>query len=221
MDNPLLELADGGGLPPFDRIRPEHALPAIESLLARNRAEVRACLDAAIEPGWDTLVEPLEEAGDRLARTWSAISHLWGVTNTPAWREAYGACLPKVTEYGLELAQSEPLYRAWERLSQGPGFAGESPARRKAVADALRDFRLAGVALPPAEKEEFKALALKLSALQTKFEEQLVDATEAWTLHLTDEARLAGMTAGGKAQAAQRALARNLDGWLLTLDFPS
>ena len=227
MSNPLLEMAERGdpgasaGLPAFDRIRPEHAEPAIDALLSRNRAEVKARLEAGVEPTWDGFIEPLEEAGDGLGRVWSAISHLWGVTSTEGWRKAYAACLPKITEYGLELAQSEPLFRAYERIARHPDFADESAARRKAVADALRDFRLSGVALPPAEKEQFKQLSLRLSELQTKFEEQLLDATQAWTLHLTDAARLAGMTESGRAQAAERARARGLEGWLLTLDFPS
>jgi oligopeptidase A len=221
MENPLLELAARGELPAFDRILPGHAEPAIDALLAQNRAAVAARLADPAPPDWENLVEPLEELGDRLARCWSAISHLWGVTDSEGWRAAYNACLPKITGYSLELSQSEPLYGAYEALSRREDFADESRARRKAVTDALRDFRLAGVALPPAQKDRFKLLALRLSEVQTTFEENLLDATRAWTLHLTDEARLAGMTASGKAQAAARARARELEGWLLTLDFPS
>jgi oligopeptidase A len=221
VSNPLTELAERAELPAFDRIRPEHAEPAVDALLAANRAEVQSRLASGAEPSWDGFIEPLEEAGDRLGRVWSAVSHLWGVANTEAWRQAYNACLPKITEYGLELSQSEPLYRAYERISQRPDFADESIARRKAVSDALRDFRLSGVALPPADKERFKTLSLRLSELQTTFEEHLVDATQAWTLHVTDAARLAGMTESGQAQAAERARAKGLEGWLLTLDFPS
>jgi len=220
MENPLLEFAASGELPAFDRILPGHAEPAIDALLAQNRAALAARLADSAPPDWENFAEPLEELGDRLARVWSAIGHLWGVCNTGEWRAAYNACLPKVTAYGLELAQSEPLYRAYEALSGAPGFADESRARRKAVSDALRDFRLAGVALPPARKERFRQCALRLSELQAKFEENLLDATQGWTLHVTDEARLAGMTASGKAQAAGRARAKDLDGWLLTLDFP-
>ncbi|HUR40970.1 MAG TPA: M3 family metallopeptidase [Verrucomicrobiae bacterium] len=221
MQNPLIELAERGDLPAFDKILPEHAEPAIDALLARNRAEVGACLENAADPSWETLVEPLEEAGDRLTRAWSAVGHLWGVTNTESWRKAYSTCLPKLTEYGLELAQSEPLFRAYERLSQREDFADEPMARRKAVSDALREFRLSGVALPAEQKQRYKALSMRLSELQTKFEEHLVDATQAWTLHIEDESRLKGMTESGKAQAAQRARAKDLTGWLLTLDFPS
>jgi oligopeptidase A len=221
MDNPLLDLAARGTLPAFDRIRPEHAGPAIDALLAQSRAALAQRLADPAPPTWEGFAEPLEESGDRLARAWSAIGHLWGVSNTEAWRAAYNACLPKVTAWGLELAQSEPLYRAWEALARAPGFDDEPRARRKAAADALRDFRLAGVALPPAQKERFRQCALRLSELQAKFEENLLDATQGWTLHLTDPARLAGMTASGKAQAAERARAKQLGGWLVTLDFPS
>jgi oligopeptidase A len=221
MTNPLLDVAARGELPAFDRILPEHAEPAIDALLAESRATLAARLADPAAPTWDNFAEPLEALGDRLARMWSAISHLWGVCNSEAWRAAYNACLPKVMAYGLELAQSEPLYRAYEALSQHADFADESRARRKAVSDALRDFRLAGVALAPAPKERFRQCALRLSELQAKFEEHVLDATQAWTLHVTDEARLAGMTVSGKAQAAERARARQLEGWLLTLDFPS
>ncbi|MBI2382732.1 MAG: M3 family metallopeptidase [Gammaproteobacteria bacterium] len=221
MTNPLLDLVPSARLPAFDRIRPEHAGPAIDAVLAQNRAELAALLAADAAPGWDTLVHPLEEMSDRLARVWSACSHLWSVTNSEAWRAAYNACLPKITEYGLELAQSEPLFRAYESLAAGSEFSGYGPARQKAVRDALRDFRLSGVALPPEQKERFKRISLRLSELSTKFEEHLLDAIQAWSKHVTDESRLAGMTASGKHAAAEKAKAKGLDGWLLTLDFPS
>ncbi|MDR3418344.1 MAG: M3 family metallopeptidase [Nevskia sp.] len=221
MDNPLLEPAAPGTLPAFDRIRPEHAEPALDTVLAENRAALERLLATPGEPGWETLIEPLEDMGDRVTRAWGPVSHLFAVTSTADWRKSYNACLPKITAYGLELSQNEALFHAYEQLQQRPGFAGFSPARRKVVEDALRDFRLSGVALPPQQKERFKEIALRLSELQTRFEENLMDSVQAWTKHVTDEALLAGMTAQGKAQAAERAKAKNLKGFLLTLDFPS
>jgi oligopeptidase A len=221
MSNPLLELAARPALPPFDRVAPEHAEAAIDAVLAQNRAELAELLSKNGEPGWEGFIEPLEEIGDRLSRVWSTISHLWGVSNTEAWRKAYSACLPKITAYGLELSHSEPLFHAYEKLSQRPDFPGQPPARRKAITDALRDFRLSGVALPAAAKERYKQISLRLSEVQTKYEENLVDANQGWSLQVDDEARLAGMTESGKAQAAERARTRGQSGWLLTLDFPS
>ncbi len=219
--NPLIELAEHAGLPAFDRIRPEHVEPAVDLILARNRREIAALLAAPTAADWAAVLGPLEDIGDRLPRLWPTVTQFWAVCNDEPWRAAYNACLAKITDYGLELSQSELLFRAYERVAQGAGFAGESGARRKAVNDALRDFRLAGVALAAAQKDRYRTLCLRLSELQTGFEEALLDASQAWTLHLTDEQHLIGMTVSGKAQAAARAQSRSLNGWLLSLDFPA
>ncbi|MBL6749964.1 MAG: M3 family metallopeptidase [Nevskia sp.] len=223
MENPLLAPASPAALPAFDRIRPEHAEPAVDAVLAQNRAELARLLAPAGGRafGWETLIEPLEEMGDRLSRAWGPVAHLFAVNSTAEWRKAYNACLPKITEYSLELSQNEALFKAYESLQRQPGFAAAAPARRKVVTDALRDFRLSGIALPAERKERFKQIAMRLSELQTRFEENLLDSVQAFSRQVAEESLLAGMTAQGKAQAAQRAKEKNLDGFLLTLDFPS
>lgn len=221
MLNPLLLTAQTQPLPAFDAIRPEHALPALEAVIAENRKAVQAVLEAKDAPTWDRLIEPLEETSDRLQRAWGPVSHLFGVNSTAEWRAAFNACLPKITEYSLELSQSEELFRAYEALSQSPEFARYSVPRRKTVADALRDFRLSGIGLPPERKARYKAISMRLSELQTKFEENLMDAIQAWSLPISDEARLAGMTESAVAAARAKAQVKHQDGWLLTLDFPS
>jgi len=202
MENPLLAPATPGALPAFDQIRPEHAEPAMDSVLADNRKALDALLAAPGEPSWETLIEPLEDMGDRISRAWGPVSHLFGVNATADWRKAFNACLPKVTEYGLEVSQNEALFHAYERLKAQPGFAGFSATRKKVVEDALRDFRLSGIALPPKEKARYKDIAMRLSELQSKFEENLMDSVQAFSKHVTDENLLAGMTTQGKAQAA-------------------
>lgn len=221
MTNPLQSVTAPNALPAFDRIRPEHAEPALDEVLADNRAQLDALLAAGREPSWEGLVEPLEDMNDRLTRAWGPVQHLFGVTATADWRKAFNAGLPKITEYGIEQSQNEDLFRAYEKLAQAPSFGGFSASRRKVVNDALRDFRLSGIALPAEQKARFKAIALRLSEIQTRFEENLMDAVQAFSKPVTDESRLAGMTADGKAQAAEKARAKGLDGWLLTLDFPS
>jgi oligopeptidase A len=221
MENPLLTPALPGALPAFDRIQPQHAEPALDGVLADNRKTLEQLLASTAEPGWENLIEPLEDMGERVSRAWGPVSHLFGVTCTAEWRKAYNACLPKITEYGLELSQNEVLFQAYEKLPRQPGYAGFSQARKKVVEDALRDFRLYGIALPPTEKARYKDIALRLSELQSKFEENLMDSVQAFGKHVTDESLLAGMTAQGKAQAAERARAKQLEGYLLALDFPS
>ena len=210
-DNPLLAPAGPGVLPAFDRIKPEHAEPAVDAVLAHNRAELEKLLEAGAAPAWESLIEPLEDMGDRLGRAWGPVSHLFGVCATADWRKAYNAGLPKVTEYGLELSQNQALFEDLpEAAKSRAGYAAFPPARRKVVEDALRDFRLSGIALPPKERARFKEIALRLSELQTRFEENLMDSVQAWNKPVSDQSLLDGMTEQGLAQAAERARAKDL-----------
>jgi len=215
MDNPLLAR---GELPSFAAIRPEHVEPAIRELLGHNRARI-AALASTGSPSFATVVEPLEDLGHQLTRTWSPVSHLNAVMNSEGLRLSYNACLPLLSEYQTELAQSEPLYRAYSTIAE----AGEQldAVQRRVVQNALRDFRLAGVGLEPARKDRFKAVMLELATLQAKFEENVLDATNAWTHHVTDEAELRGLNDTVVEQARERAREKGLDGWLMTLDQPT
>ncbi|MDP9000399.1 MAG: oligopeptidase A, partial [Myxococcota bacterium] len=145
VDNALLSPPASDGLPAFDRIRPEHAAPAIDAVLAENRARLRTLLeresDRTRSAGWEGLIEPLEAMADRVARAWGPVSHLFGVTSTPEWRKAYNECLPKITAYHLELSQNDALFRGYEALAASSAYAAFSPARRKVIHDALRDFK--------------------------------------------------------------------------------
>jgi len=207
-------------LPAFHSLKPAETAAQLDAVLKQNRTGLDALLLHKSQ-SWETLIEPLEEMSERLSRIWGPVSHLFGVWSTPEWRAAYNAGLPKVTEYSVELSQNETLFRAYESLSKSAAFAGYSPARRKVVNDALRDFRLSGIALPAQQKTRFKEISLRLSELQSKFEENLMDCTQAWSKSVTDESELAGMTDAAKTAAREKAKAKNLSGWLLTLDFPS
>jgi oligopeptidase A len=220
-----LTLGNADGVPAFDRIRPEHAEPAVDAVLAHNRAQLQALLSAvtnsAVPPTWEEFVEPLADMNERLARAWGPVVHLFAVTSTTAWRAVHNACLPKVTQYQVELSQNEDLFRGYERIASGPTFANLSKARQKTIRDALRDFRLSGVGLPDDARARFREIVLRLSALSSKFQENVIDSAQAWSKHVTDEALLAGMTTQGKAAARAKAQAKDLNGYRLTLDFPS
>jgi oligopeptidase A len=218
--NPLLASNAGeGALPRFTEIRPEHVEPALRELLAANRARI-AVLEALAEPTFATLVEPLEAMRHQLGRTWSPVGHLNGVLNSEALRTAYNACLPLLSEYYTDLSQSEPLYRGYLAVREREG-GRLAPDQLAVLERALRDFRLSGVALPPERKARFKAVMITLAQLQSKFEEQVLDATNAFSHHVTDAAQLAGVNAGVVEQAAARARDKGLEGWLFGLDQPT
>lgn len=217
--NPLLQNFD---LPPYASIRAEHVEPAIEVILADSRAAMTALLaEQSAAPTWSGLVLALDELGARLGRAWGPVSHLNSVCNSPELRVAYEACLPKLSQYWTEIGQNKPLFEAYQALANSPAAADFDVAQRTILQQALRDFRLSGIDLPAAEQQRFGAIQMKLSELTSNFSNQLLDATQAWTKHITDEAALAGLTDSAKAQMAQAAQAKELDGWLISLEFPS
>jgi oligopeptidase A len=217
--NPLLD-ALNAPLPPFADIRPEHALPALARVLADNRAGL-AGLTAQETPDWGSLMQPLEAMDEHLGRVWGPVSHLNSVCDSEALRAVYPQGVQQLTEYQAELAQNEALYAAIKRLRQGDAFAALSGEQRTVVEHTLRDFRLGGAELAGADRDRFKTIQMRLSELATTFEQHLLDATRAFSLHLTDEADLAGIPDSIRAAARQRAAQEDKEGWLFTLDAPS
>ncbi|WP_025132078.1 oligopeptidase A [Pseudomonas sp. PH1b] len=217
--NPLLQDFD---LPPYSAIRPEHVQPAIETLLADNRAAIAKLLEQQQgTPTWQGLVLALDELGARLGRAWSPVSHLNAVCNSAELRSAYEACLPMLSEYWTEQGQNRELFKAYEALAASPEAAGFDVAQKTILEHTLRDFRLSGIDLPADQQQRYGEIQMKLSELGSRFSNQLLDATQAWTKHITDEAALAGLTDSAKAQMAAAAQAKDLEGWLITLEFPS
>ncbi|RDH87154.1 MAG: oligopeptidase A [endosymbiont of Seepiophila jonesi] len=216
MNNPLLEM---DGLPAFSQIKPDHVEPALDHLLSHNREQIEALLKGEQQFTWHNLVEPMERLDDRLSRAWSPVSHMNSVVNNEALRSAYNACLPKLSEYGTEMGQNAELFAAFKAVAEQPNDL--NPVQRKVLDDALLDFHLSGVDLSADKKARFKEISQSLSTLTTKFEENLLDATNEWNKLITDETALAGMPESALALARQTAEQRDQQGWLLTLEFPS
>jgi oligopeptidase A len=218
MTNPLLNIVD---LPPFSAIKPKHIEPAIDQILADNRAAIARILENPETKTWDNLVAPMEDLEDRLSRAWSPVSHMNAVLNSDELTDAYNACLPKLSQYFTELGQNEQLYKAYESIANGPDAEKLNVAQRKAIDNILRDFHLSGVNLPAEQKARFMEIQQQLSTLTSKFSQNVLKATQAWTKHITDEKALAGMPPSALAMAKQTADTKGLDGWLFTLEFPS
>ena len=147
--NPLLDFS---GLPRFDTIRTGHVAPAVDQLLADARETVAAIATATAKPTWESLVEPLAEALDRLQRSWGAVRHLNAVVNSPELREAYNANLPKIVSFYAEIGQDLRLFARYRALRDSDAFASLDHAQRKLIENELRDFRLGGAELNDADK---------------------------------------------------------------------
>ncbi|EWG98092.1 oligopeptidase A [Halomonas sp. BC04] len=218
--NPLLDAHD---LPPFADISPAHVVPAIEALIAENRAAIETLVARAHQetPTWESLAAPLEALNDRLSRAWSPVSHLNGTMNTPELREAYQACLGQLSDYSTWLGQHTELCQAWQALKEGPGWESLDEGQRRSIDNTLRDFHLAGVDLPAEKKRRYGEIKSRLSELSNNFSNQLLDATQAWHKDIDDAAQLAGLPESALATLAANAEAKGVHGYRITLDFPS
>jgi oligopeptidase A len=217
MENPLLDFS---GLPRFSAIRPEHIGPAVAQLMAEGRATIErlAALDRA--PTWETFVEPLDDANERLARAWAQVTHLNATMNSPQMREEFNAAVPKVTQYFSEQGQDQRLHAGFKALQANPDFPRWPRARRRHVELELRDFRLGGAELPPPEKARFLQIQEELAKLASKFADNVLDATNAFGLYVTDRNELSGIPEDVLTTAREAAQKEGREGWKLTLHMP-
>jgi oligopeptidase A len=211
-DNPLLLR---NPLPRFGEIRAAHVVPAISGLLERSRAQLDSLL-AAPPATFKSLIESLENSQHELACVWSQVNHLNAVMNAPDLREAHNACLPLLSAWQTDLAQNEALCRACQHIADTEHTLDAT--QRRVLEHRLREFRLAGVALDPQRKARFKELMQQLTALSAKYAENVLDATNAWSHHVSDAAQLAGVNPAIIERARQAAGAAG--GYTLKLEQP-
>jgi len=230
---PLLQ---GQGLPPFEAISAEQVDQGIPLLLAELHAELdqlEADLSArstTAEPlGWAAVMEPLHHLGERLRWSWGVVSHLNGVCNSPELRDAHQRQQAAVVSFGNRAGQSRPIYGALRQLWQQHQASAEGqpghldPTQQRIVQAELRDMELRGVGLAGAEQEAFNASSQQLAELATTYSNHVLDATNGWTLRLSDPAEVAGLPASLRellAQAAGDGASAEHGPWLMGLDMP-
>ena len=217
MTNPLLTDTD---LPDFAAILPEHVVPAVTVLIDEHRAAVDRITGSGAS-GFDDVVLASERADFAFSRGWSPVGHLHGVADTPELRAAHAQGQAMLSEYFAVAGQNRDLYDALLRVAGDPGFADRPVADRRATELGIRGFRLSGVALEGEAKARFREIGTTLSRLGTEFGNAVLDATEAWSEHVVDEAALAGLPPSALAILKSYAEEKALDGWLVTLRQPS
>ena len=211
--NPLLDI---GELPRYADVRPQHVSPALQQLIAAARGALRSAADAA--PRWDTVIDPLDTATERLGRAWGTVGHLTAVADTAELRDAYNAMLPEVTQFWTELGADPALYAKYKQVAEHD--TALSPLRRRIVAHALRDFRLGGAELVGAERGRHAQIQERSAELEQAFSEHLLDATNAYALDAT-EAEIDGIPDDCLQAARAAAQAAQVPGWRFTLHQPS
>ncbi|MEM7591954.1 MAG: M3 family metallopeptidase [Cyanobacteria bacterium P01_A01_bin.83] len=222
--NPLLI---GKGLPPFDEIKAEHVAPAMTQILTELDEEITK-LEKNVTPTWSGLVEPLTELEERLSWSWGIVGHLMSVQNSPQLREAYEKMQPEIVKFINRLSQSKPLYEAFKGIKAGAEWSKLEPAQQRIVESSIRDFELSGVGLEGETRERFNQIQLELAELSTKFSNNVLDATKAFKLKLTDKKDVDGLPPSALGLMAQTAKAEGEEDatpengpWVVTLDYPS
>ncbi|MCL2308583.1 MAG: M3 family metallopeptidase [Proteobacteria bacterium] len=208
------------GLPRFSDIRSEHVAPALAQRLQEAREAVERVVACNEAPTWENLAAPLAESFDRLDQMWGAVSHLNAVVSTPELRDAYNTGLPLLTAFHSEVSQDARLFARYRALRDGALFATLPEAQQKAIDNALRDFHLGGVDLPEPQRARFKALQEEKAQLSATFDDHLLDATQDFSLLVTDEKELAGLPPDVVAEARAQAVKNGQTGWRLTLLAP-
>jgi oligopeptidase A len=208
-------------LPRFKEIDTANIEIQIRHLLDSNKQKLDILLSQPKAYTWDNLMQPLEDMSDALNQAWAPIGHLHAVLSSDALRKAYNDTLPLITEYHTAISQNELLFNAISSIANSANFTQLDPAQRKIIENDIRDFKLSGIHLSANKKTKLGELQQQLSQLMTKFSENVLDATHAWALHIKEQEQLAGLPQQALKLAIDNAKLRELDGYVITLDYPS
>jgi len=222
MTNPLLPQAVKElVLPAFSKIKPAHIKPAVEQAIADCKKVIEAVLNKKSTFTWNNLVTPIDEVDDVLSKLWSPVSHMNSVVSTDELREAYESCLPLLSEYGTFVGQHQGLFQAYQSLKNSDEFATLSTAQQKVITNALRDFKLSGIALSDENKKRYGEIVTRLSELSSSFSNNVLDATQAFSVNINDKSELDGLPESALVAAEALAKSKEQQGYTFTLDIPS
>ena len=213
-------LTDFSSFPKFDQIKIKDIEPTLDQLLTESRAQMEVLAESNQPRTWESFIAPMDEIDNRLERMWSPVSHLNAVKDSDELRDAYEACLPKLTKYGTQMSQDQRLYQGFMAIKASEQYESLNQAQKKVIENALRDFKLAGVDLPEDQKARFMEIQQSLSQKCNKFAQNVLDATHGWSLLITDKHELAGLPDSAIGMARQMAASTEQEGWKFTLDAP-
>ena len=218
MTNPIL-FRDS--LPLFDQIKPSHISPAIEGILKEANSLIHSLKVMGGSISWENFVEPIEMVSEKISRAWGQIEHLNAVVNSDDLRKAYNDNLIKLTEFYTNLSQDEALYKKYQSLKDGEIYESLTPSQKRIIDNVLREFKLGGAELNELEKARFKVIQEKLAKLSTQFEENILDATNEFSIFVGDADDLQGIPEENIKKAQSEAIEDKKEGYKFTLHFPS
>jgi len=206
---------------PFDQILVEHVEPAITGLLARARAELNELIETPGPRTWENTMEPLDHLADPLDYAFGVVRHLESVATTPELRAAFNKVQPEVSAFFSSLPLNDALWQRVKTYSQTEEARNLTGTRKRFLVKTVDNFRRHGAELDPAGKKRLEEMDVELTALTTKFGENVLDSTNEWEMLIEDQKFLAGLPPSAVEAARASAESKGRAGWRFTLQGPS
>ena len=222
MENPLLtESKAPFGAPEFDKIKTEHYLPAFEAAIAEGKAEIDAITSNPDEPTFENTIEAMEFSGQTLNKVAGIFYNVMEAHTSDAMQEIAEQIAPKMTEFSMYVSLNAPLFERVKAVYEKKDSLGLDVDQMTLLENSYKGFVRGGANLPEDKKAEYGKLSEELSLATLQFGKNVLAATNAYTLHITDSADLAGLPDFVKVMAAETAKSKELEGWAFTLQAPS
>jgi len=218
MNNPILEQIT---IPLFDKIKSHHLVPAIQKIIIDNETTIKNIENIQDSEISYEFVKELSKIDYRLSNAWSQIGHLNSVSNSEEFRVEYNKCKDLITDYYSNISQNVKVFNLYVKLKESSLFAELTSIQQKVIDNEIRDFKLGGVNLALEEQAKYKKIQSKLSKLASKFEENVLDETNQYFLHIEDSERVRGIPDDVLEQATLLAKEDKKSGYYFTLNFPS
>ncbi len=222
MENPFLrESGAAFGAPEFDKIKTEHYLPAFEAGIAEAKAEIDAIVNNAEEASFENTIEAMEYSGETLNRVAEVFYNLMEANTNDQMQEIAEAISPMLTEYSMYVSLNEKLFQRVKAVYEKRNELNLEPDQMKLLENTYKEFARGGANLSKEDKALYSKWSEELSLITLQFSKNVLAATNAYTLNITDTAELAGLPEFVRTMAAETAKEKGLEGWAFTLDAPS
>ena len=222
MENPLLtESTCPYGAPQFDKIKNEHYVPAFKAGIEEAKAEIDAIVANPEAPDFENTIEALEYSGRTLDRVSGIFYNLMEADTDDEMQAIAEEISPLMTEYSMYVSLNKPLFERIREVYLKKDSLGLDKEQIRLLEETYESFARNGANLSDEDKETYSKYAEELSLAQLQFSKNLLAATNAYTLHITDSTDLAGLPGYVVDMAAFAAKEKGMDGWVITLDYPS
>ena len=222
MDNPLLQKwTTPFGTPPFHLIETTHFKPAVEEAIKSAAEEIKIISENNLPPDFENTIASLDRAGETLGRITSLLFNLNSAETNKSLQRVTLEVSPLLTRFSNDITLNEKLFVRIKTVHESINSSGLNTEQKILTERKFRNFILGGAALKEEERKRFRSISEELTTLSLKFEENVLEETNSFELHITESDDLEGLPESLIEMASMEAESRKKQGWIFTLHFPS